>query len=512
MPWGPPGAKAFPRYRDMSHTPGRGGFGDITMERVSEGASGSVITRLTPQDASFHRLESSSNPMHIGSLAIVRDPAPADDSGRAPLDYDGLVDLVENRLALVPRYRRKVREIPFGLGRPVWVDDGRFDITYHVRRAALPGPGTDAQLHDLVARLASRPLDPTRPLWEMYLIEGLSGGRRAVFTKTHSALVDGGTALEIGHVILDAGPSPREVADDAWIAVREPGEVELLALTLIELAGRPREAFEVLRQVGGDALGLVGGRALEKAVSLLRGTASGRDGPFHTHTSRNRRFDVVRTDLEDYREIRRHFDCSVNDVILAVVTGALRIFLQSRDEVLTESAVLRTVVPMSVYLEGPHGDRLKPAGEVSSFVIDLPVGEANPVMRLSHISHAIEAHARNRRGVRARTLVHMAGFAPASLHAMSVRAASTFAEHTFDLVITNAPGPQRPMYIGGARMLEMYPVSPLLRNQASSIGITSYDGRVFYGLNADRDAMADIGVLSAAVHESMEEMLGACVQ
>ena len=193
---------------------------------------------------------------------------------------------------------------------------------------------------------------------------------------------------------------------------------------------------------------------------------------------------------------------------LAVVTGALRIFIQSRGEVLTESAVLRAVVPMAIDVD----DRHKPAGEVSSFLIDLPVGEPNPVMRLSHIAHANDANSRRRRGVRARTLVHMAGFAPASLHAMSVRAASTFAEHTFNLVITNAPGPQRPMYIGGARMLEMYPVSPLLRNQASSIGITSYDGRVFYGLNADRDAMADIGVLGTAVYESMEEMLSACTQ
>ncbi|WP_067990171.1 WS/DGAT/MGAT family O-acyltransferase [Nocardia pseudobrasiliensis] len=466
-----------------------------------------MITRLTPQDASFYRLESSSNPMHIGSLAIVR---AADEGG---LGYDRLVQLVEGRLPLVPRYRRKVREIPFAVGRPVWVEDSRFDITYHVRRSALPGPGSDEQLYDLVARLASRPLDHTRPLWEMYLIEGLSDGRRAIFTKTHSALVDGSTALEIGHVILDTSPSPRELAADAWSARREPTEVELLAMAAVELAGQPREALEAMREAGANSIVGVTGRAVERVVSLVRTAASGApDSPFNARTSRNRRFDVVRTDLEDYRKIRRRFDCSINDVILGVLTGALRAFLQSRGEILTQSAVLRAVVPMSVYVEGPHGDQLKPASEVSSFLIDLPVGEPNPVMRLSHIRHATDAHSRHRRSVRARTLVHMAGFAPASLHAMSVRAASTFAEHTFNLVITNAPGPQQPMYIGGARMLEMYPVSPLLRNQASSIGITSYDGNVFYGLNADRDAMADIGVLSAAVRESMEEMLGACVQ
>ncbi|MBF6337105.1 wax ester/triacylglycerol synthase family O-acyltransferase [Nocardia abscessus] len=473
-----------------------------------------MITRLTPQDTAFYRLESSSNPIHIGSLAIVRNTESGDSSGPAILDYDRLVDLVESRLPLVPRYRRKVREIPLSLGRPVWVEDSRFDITYHIRRSALPGPGTDEQLHDLVARLTSHPLDPARPLWEMYLIERLSEGRCAIFTKTHSALVDGDTALEIGHVILDAGPAPRVLADEDWIAPREPGEVELLVGALAHLAAQPGKALEVARDASAGAFAMLGtaGRAVESVVAAVRTAATGAPAsPLNTRTSRNRRFDVVRTDLADYRTIRSRFDCSINDAILAVVTGALRNWLLSRGEALTESTTLRAVVPMSVYVEGADGEQAPSASEVSSFLLDLPVGEPNPVMRLSHIAHATEFNGRQRRGVRARTLVHLAGFAPASLHAMSVRAASTFAEHTFNLVITNAPGPQAPMYIGGARMLEMYPVSPLLRNQASSIGITSYDGRVFYGLNADRDAMADIGVLATAVRDSMEEMLGACV-
>ncbi|MEU7628476.1 wax ester/triacylglycerol synthase family O-acyltransferase [Nocardia sp. NPDC049220] len=473
-----------------------------------------MITRLTPQDAEFYRLESSSNPIHIGSLAIVRSTDAGDGAGPPILNYDRLVDLVESRLPLVPRYRRRVREIPLALGRPVWVEDSRFDITYHIRRSALPDPGTDEQLHDLVARLASYPLDQSRPLWEMHLIEGLSEGRCAIFTKSHSALVDGDTALEIGHVILDTGPSPRELADDAWIAPREPSDVELLVGALTHLAAQPRKAWEVARDASAGAFAVIGtaGRAVDSVVSAVRTAATGApDSPLNTRTSRNRRFDVVRTDLADYRTIRGRFNCSINDAILAVVTGALRNWLLSRGEALTESTTLRAVVPMSVYVEGSDGDQLKPEAEVSSFLIDLPVGEPNPVMRLSHIAHATELNGRQRRGIRARTLVHLAGFAPASLHAMSVRAASTFAEHTFNLVITNAPGPQTPMFIGGARMLEMYPVSPLLRNQASSIGITSYDGRVFYGLNADRDAMADIDVLAAAVRESMEEMLGACV-
>ncbi|WP_227996307.1 WS/DGAT/MGAT family O-acyltransferase [Nocardia australiensis] len=467
-----------------------------------------MTTRLTPQDTAFYRLESSSNPIHIGSLAIVRNT----ESGKPVLDYDRLVDVVEARLSLVPRYRHKVCEIPFALGRPVWVEDSAFDITFHVRHSALLSPGTDEQLHELVARLASRPLDPTRPLWEMYLIEGLSDERSAIFTKTHSALVDGDTALEIGHVILDSGASQRRTADDAWVAPHEPSEVELLAGALTHLATQPREAFEVVRDARAVTMMGAASKAVESVVSAVRAaTTSTPDSPLNVKTSRDRCLDIVRTELDDYRKIRTKFDCSINDVILAVVTGALRNWLLSRGEALTESTTVRAVVPISVYVEGMDGDQPEPTSEVSSFLIDLPVGEPNPVMRLSHIAHAAEANCKHRRGVRARTLMHLAGFAPASLHAMSVRAASTFAGHTFNLVITNAPGPQLPMYICGARMLETYPVAPLLRNQAASIGITSYDGRVFYGLNADRDAMADIGVLAASVHESMEEMLGACV-
>ena len=304
-----------------------------------EGASERVITRLTPQDASFYRLESSSNPIHIGSLAILNNSSP-DTEGQV-LDYERLVDLVESRLPMVPRYRRKVREIPLAMGRPVWVEDSRFDISYHIRRSALPGPGSDSQLYDLVARLASRPLDQGRPLWEMYLIEGLADGRAAVFTKSHSALVDGDTALEIGHVILDNSPLPRELADDAWRAPREPTDVELLVGALSQLAAQPREAYSVMRDAGSNAFGVVRGTrmAVKAAANVVRAaTASAApDSPLNARTSRNRRFDVVRTDLDDYRTIRRHFDCSINDAMLAVVTGALRNWLLSRGEPLIES-------------------------------------------------------------------------------------------------------------------------------------------------------------------------------
>lgn len=459
-----------------------------------------MVVRLTPQDAAFYDVEASSSPVHIGSLAILENV-----DGR--LDYDGLLGIVERRLSLVPRYRKKVRRVPFGLGRPVWVDDTEFDIAYHIRRSALPTPGTDEQLHELVARLSSRPLDDTLPLWEMYLIEGLTGNRCAIFTKSHSALVDGDSALEIGHVILDADVTPRRIADDLWMPDHEPTQLSLTTDALTELAIRPRAGAELVRRTVGDVTTVVGStaRSVARRVTSMQSVARRTpSSPLNAPISRNRRFAVAKTRLDDYRLIRTRLGCTTNDAILAVVAGALRNWLFSRGEPVTESTSLRVLAPMSVYTGENDGP-----SEVSPFLLDLAVGEPNPIMRLSHIAHATEMHARQSPGVRARTLVRLAGFAPASLHALSVRTASAYPPRAFNLMVTNAPGPQVPMYVGGARMLEMYPVSPLLRNQALSIGLTSYDGTVYYGFNGDRDAMPDIAVVPAMLYESMEEMLDA---
>ncbi|WP_068270440.1 WS/DGAT/MGAT family O-acyltransferase [Aldersonia kunmingensis] len=461
-----------------------------------------MVTRLTPRDATFYALESTKNPIHIGSLMIV-------DNAAGALDYEKLLALVESRLPEVPRYRQKIREVPFGLGRPVWVDDREFDITYHIRRSALPKPGSDDQLDELVARLASRPLDPSRPLWEMYLVEGLSGDRMALFTKTHAALADGIEALEICHVILEAGEAPPPV-DQIWMPAREPSGLSLIGDALVHMASRPTDTAESVRRFIEEASVTAGdvAKTLAGYASVL-GTATGSapTSPLNATVSRNRRFDVVRTNLEDYRKIRSSRGGSINDVILAVISGALRNWLMSRGEPITESTTLRAIVPMSVYLDATEDLAMS---EVTSFLVDLPVGEPNPAIRLSHIAHATEARSRVQRGVTAPTLVRLSGFAPASLHAMSVRAASTYAQRAFNLVITNMPGPQAPMYLAGARMLDMFPVSPLLRNQALTIGLTSYDGSVNYGLNADRDAMADVDVVTALLYESMEELLDVC--
>ena len=462
--------------------------------------------RLSALDASFLYLEQATTPMHVGGVAIFRRP----ENG---LDYDRLVELVEQRISLVPRYRQKVRHVPGNLARPVWIDDTEFDVAYHVRRSALPRPGSDAQLTELVARLMSRPLDHTRPLWEMYLVEGLVKGRIAVVTKTHQAMVDGISAIDISQVILDVSPDPRPATEEVWMPRPEPSDGQLIAEAIGDAVARPSEIADNVRAATGDALATVdkvvgmAGKFLTMARTATRPTPR---SPLNVDISTQRRFAMARTELESYRRIRAAHGCSVNDVVLSVVSGALRNWLLSRGEPVTSSASVRAMVPLSVRGEadvpssaasGSLGNR------VSSYLVDLPVGEPSPVVRLHHVTHAMREHTSNGRNVGADTLVRIGGFAPPTLHALGARAASGISKRFFNLVVTNVPGPQFPLYAAGARMLEMFPVVPLAKGQALAIGLTSYDGGVYYGFNGDRDAMPDVDVLAGLVDESLDELL-----
>lgn len=467
-----------------------------------------MVTRLSASDASFYHLENSSTPMYVGSLSVLRKP-------RSGLSYETLLATVEQRLPQIPRYRQKVREVALGLARPVWVDDRDFDITYHVRRSALPSPGSDAQLHELIARLGSRPLDKSRPLWEMYLIEGLARNRIAVYSKTHQALVNGMTALEIGHVVADRTQKPPEFGEDIWIPAREPSDRRLVLGAIGEWVTRPAEQLGAVRSAvtevatNSSQLLEVGRRVADVARTVARGTAP--SSPLNTTVSRNRRFTVASGRLEDYRLVRARYDCDVNDVVLAVVAGALRNWLLSRGEPVTSTATVRAMAPMSVY---PDAD-LETTGpgqaisEVSPFLVDLPVGEGNAVVRLSQIAHATESASTAGTLVDARTIVTLSGFAPPTLHAMGIRVATTFSARQFNLLITNVPGAQKQMYVAGTKLLETYAVPPLLNNQVLAIGVTSYNGMLYYGINADRDAMSDVDVLPSLLRESLDELLEA---
>ena len=460
-----------------------------------------MVDRLSSLDVSFLYMETATTAMHVGGVAVFQPP----DSG---FDYDRLVELISQRIALVPRYRQKVRQVPGRLANPVWVDDEDFDVSYHVRRSALPRPGNDAQLRELVGRLMSRQLDRNRPLWEIYLVEGLEDGKVGVVTKTHHAMVDGVSAVDIGTVILDLTPEPREVPEDDWKPRREPGTVALVGGALTDLVARPTHAVDAVRGAVVDArttLESAGAVATGVLQSLRTIARPAPDSPLNATIGEQRRFGMARTDLDDYKRVRKSHGGTVNDVVLATVAGALRTWLLTRGEVVVPKTAIRAMVPVSVRADAEKGEL---GNRVSSYFVDLPVGEGNPVVRLHQVSYAMRGHKESGESVGADALVQLSGFAPPTIHALGARAASSMTRRLFNVVVTNVPGPQFPLYAAGARMLEMYPVVPLAKGQAVSIGLTSYDGGVYYGLNADRDAMPDIDVLAQCLEESLAELVG----
>jgi WS/DGAT/MGAT family acyltransferase len=349
----------------------------------------------------------------------------------------------------------------------------------------------------------------------MYLVEGLARGRTAVLTKTHQAMVDGISAIDIGQVILDVSAEPRMAAEELWMPRNEPTDIELVCGAVAEAIARPGVVVDNVRAAAGDAVATVGKLAgaaaqlLSMARTASRGTAP--ETPLNVPISTQRRYAISRTQLEDYRKIRSAHGCTVNDVVLSVVAGALRTWLLSRGEPVTSSSSMRAMVPMSVrgQADVPSSTTTGSLGNrVSSFLVDLPVGEPSPVVRLHQVAHAMRENTASTQSVGADTLVRIGGFAPPTLHALGARAASGFSKRIFNLVVTNVPGPQFPLYAAGARMLELFPVVPLAKGQALSIGLTSYDGGVYYGLNGDRDAMPDVDVLAGMVHESLDELRG----
>ncbi len=457
--------------------------------------------RLNALDVTFLYLEEPTTPMHVGGMAVFMLP-------ETGFDYDRLVRLIRKRIAFVPRYRQRIRWIPGHIASPVWVDDENFDVTYHVRRSALPKPGTDAQLRELVARIMSRPLDRNRPLWEMYLVEGLERDRFAILTKTHHAMVDGISAVDIGQVILDVTPEPRDTPVDTWRPAPEPSSIELVAGAVGDLVRRPGAAVDAVkttvtdvRRTAGRVAGAAGG-VLAMARTVARTAPS---SPLNAEIGEQRRYATADMSLEDYKAVRRAHGGTVNDVVLAVVSGGLRSWLMTRGESVGGATVVRAMVPVSIRSDTHQGAL---GNRVASYLVDLPVGEPSAIMRLHQVSYAMKAHKETGQSVGAEALVGLGGFAPPTLHAVGARLGSGLSRRVFNLVVTNVPGPQMPLYSGGARMEAAYPVVPLAKGQAVSIGLTSYDGGVYYGLNADRDAMPDVDVLAQCLVDALDELTG----
>jgi WS/DGAT/MGAT family acyltransferase len=461
-----------------------------------------VPDRLTPLDASFLFMEEQTTAMTLGGVMTF-------EPERGRFDVDAFVELIGSRLSLVPRYRQKIREVPGRLGLPVWVDDKDFDLSFHVRRAALPAPGSDVALRDLVGRLLSRQLDRARPLWEIYVLEGFEDYRIAIVMKIHHAMVDGLASMDVGSMLLDTTPTPRRVADDDWRPAPEPSGLELAAQAVLENMLRPRSAVDAVirsardvREVASSVRRTVGGVA--DAVKTARHGRSvwALNGPI----GMQRRFGMARTSLFEHRVIRRRHGAdggSVNDVVLAVVAGALRRWLIARGEPIFPDSVVRTMVPVSV--RGRNGSSTH-GNQISAVFVELPVGVPDPVGRLRSIAQQMEARKRFGRSAGTTAVVGLAGLATPTMHAMGARLSSRLSSRLFNVVVTHVPGPSRPLYAMGARMRDLYPVVPLAHGQVVAIGVTSYDGTVCYGLNADRDALPDVDVLADAINDSLAEL------
>jgi len=456
--------------------------------------------RLRPSDLAILAAESRATPRHNATIEIF-DPA---DSG---FDYARLLELVGDRIAFVPRFRQRIRTVPGHLANPVWVDDPDFDLGFHVRRSALPRPGSSGQLLELVARIVSRPLDRHRPLWEVYFVEGLEDGRVALLSKSHQVLVDGVHTVDLAQVLLDRSDDPRPLAGDDWRATSMPSSAALVAGAVRDSVLDPATMRDTARATVDAALrttDAVLGRAGHVAAALANRRPVG-EHPLGGPVSEQRRVVTVHTELGDYLDIKRQHGGTVNDVILATVAGALRGWLLTRSEALGGVKRVRTVVPVSVVDRDLQTTSL--GSPITAHILDLPIDEPSPIVRLHQISYAFQAHQETVRGVAASRLASIAGFAPSTFHAIGSRVAADEVRRGFQLSVINVPGPQSPLYAAGARMVETYPVHPLLPGQALAIGVTSYDGGVFFGITADRDRVSDADLLGQCVTDALTELL-----
>jgi diacylglycerol O-acyltransferase / wax synthase len=458
--------------------------------------------RLTGLDASFLHMENGGAHMHVAGLMLF--------DGEPP-PYERLLEMTESRLHVVPRYRQKLAFVPFGQGRPRWVDDPHLNLRYHIRRTSLPRPGTEAQLRSLAGRVFSQPLDRDKPLWEMWLVEGVEDGpdgpRFAMLSKTHHALVDGISGVDIVSVLFDATPDPPEPPErpPRWMPRPEPSQAQLLGEALLERATVPAEAARSLRAlfraprnvVRGAGESLVGVGAMAWA-----GLRPPPRSPYNTAIGPHRRYAWVRASLDDIKSIKNSLGGTVNDVVLASVAGALGRHMTRRGAKLPET--LRALVPVSVRSDDERGAL---GNRVAAMMAPLPVGEKDPRQRLAVIAAAMQGIKRSGQAVGAQVLTELSGFAPPTLMAQGSRLVST--ERFFNLVVTNVPGPQFPLYLMGRELREINPMVPLAKGQALGIAIMSYNGRMNFGLLGDWDAMGDLDAFAADLEASLEELASA---
>ena len=454
----------------------------------------SKYKRLSVLDELFLHLEGPNAHMHVGGAIVFEGPAP---------DYDEFLESARKRLQLVPRFRQKLATVPFGLGRPVWVDDTHFNIEYHVRHTALPAPGDDEKLKRLTGRIMSQQLDRSKPLWEIWFVEGLSNDRWALVSKTHHCLVDGVSGADIMSVILDLTPEGQEVPQEPWRPEPEPSADALLLDAIRERLTSPAEALRVLQSTVMDPA-KVPNRLIEsaKAVGSFVGGSLDFAPPssLNTQVGPHRRFETVLVELEELKRIKNSLGGTVNDVVLSVVAGGLRRLLKARGE-RVEDLELRAMVPVSVRADQDKGAL---GNQVASIWAPLPVYEADAEKRLRFVSEKMQDLKSSGQAVGAQLLTSLGEYAPPTILSQAARLVAR--QRAYNLVVTNVPGPQFPLYSLGRQMKEVYPVVPLSDNTTIGIALLSYNGVVGFGILGDFDSAPDLAVLAEGIEKSIAEL------
>lgn len=454
--------------------------------------------RLSASDMSSLLAERGPIHVNVGAALILEGDPPT---------LDELLEHVESRLALVPRFRQRVQATPLQITNPVWADDPGFDLEWHVRHVALPRPGSTDQLRELVGRVMSTPLDLERPLWQLYLVEGLERGRHAYISKTHHALVDGVSAVDVGTIMLDPNPEGTEmpIPEERWDP-DVPSPELLFVRAATERISTPMRAA---RKAALGALSMpreTAGRVMRTAESFAGLAAGGPTAPrtfLNEEIGRDRRVAFVRTELDALKQARGETGATVNDVILAVATGGLRRLFERRGEAVPDQLV--ALVPMSIRRSDEH---LELGNRIATLMVALPLSEPDPAERL-RLVHAETTRVKESEQARAASLVIEAtGWTPPTINRVLADVISR--QLNWNLVVSNVPGPQMPFYLLGRRMVEVYPVVPLSPQQhALSIGVVSYDGGVFFGITADRNLFADIDEVAADLEAALAEQLSA---
>ncbi len=461
--------------------------------------------RLSPLDASFLHIEDDVSHMHIASVAIFEGPQPP---------FRDVVDMVQAKLDLVPRYRQKVRSVPFELGRPVWVDDPHFNIEYHLRHTALPAPGGESELRKLVGRVMAQQLDRTKPLWEIWVVEGLEDDRWAILAKTHHALVDGVSGTDLLAVIMDLTPdAPHPLPSTPWEPEPEPSGMDLVLQAIENMVRSPYEQLRAaraqtraVRRLAGQAMEVAGG--LVALSGLVRPMPlSSLNGPLGPH----RRYAWASTSVEDIKAVRRAHGGTFNDVVLASITNGFRELLLSRGE--ETERVVRTLVPVSVRDRDAAGKAIGDGtyeNKVSAMFAELPVDIEDPVLRLHVITDQMKDLKNSKQAVAGEALTSMSGFAPPMLLALGMRLATRAGQRNVNTITTNVPGPQFPLYAAGRRMVRAFPYVPLGGQMRIGVAIFSYNGEVNFGITGDYDNAADIDVLAGGIEDGMTQMRKVC--